>query len=170
MQDKGYCLQLGDRGKQMPENFALYSRSADNLPRTQMQRLSDEVAPELAETESGTTFTYNWPDLTIIVSEMITDQLPEHLRGFEGYIRQHIYKGKVPARGERIIRNIRATRLVVGIELRPGRDDQERAEELIGRMCGGLRPIIFHADALYDWMSRLLLAPDCSFDPAAEVE
>jgi hypothetical protein len=153
----------------MPENFALYSRSADSLPPAQMRVLADDVAPELAETERGTTYTYRWPDLTIIVSEMPAALLAEHLRGFEGYVRQHIYKGKVPARGEQIIRSIRATRLVVGVEVQPGRDEQERAEELLGRMCGGLRPVIFHADALFDWMSRLLLAPDGSCDPAAEL-
>jgi hypothetical protein len=153
----------------MPENYALYSQSADNLPPDQMQVLADDVTPELAETDRGTTYTYRWPDLTIIVSEMPVAKLSEHLRGFEGYIRHHIYKGKVPARGERIIRNIRATRLVVGVEFQPGRDEEDRTEELLGRMCGGLRPVIFHADAVFDWMSRLLLAPDCSFDPAAEL-
>lgn len=156
-------------GERMPENFALYSRSADSIPLEHMQVLADDVAPELAETERGTTFIYRWPDLTIIVSQMPAVQLAEHLRGFEGYIRQHIYKGKVPTRGERMIRTIRATQLVVGVEFQPGRDEQERAEELLGRMCGGLRPVMFHNDAVFDWMSRLLLAPDGSFDPAAEL-
>jgi len=59
--------------------------------------------------------------------------------------------------------------LAVGVEVQPGRDEQGRAEELIGRMCGGLRPIIFHADAVFDGMARLILAPDGSFDPAAEL-
>jgi hypothetical protein len=75
----------------------------------------------------------------------------------------------VPARGERILRDIRATRLVVGVEFQPWRDKQERAEELLGRMCGGLKPMIFHADALFDWMFRLLLAPDGSFDLLANL-
>lgn len=153
----------------MPENFALYSQSVDTLPRARMQVLANDLAPEVADTERGLTFTYRWPDLTIIISEMPATQLAEHLRGFEEYVRQHIYKGKVPERGERIIRSIQATRLVVGVELQPGRDEQERADELLGRMSGGLHPIIFHADALFDWMSRLLLAPDGGFDPSAEL-
>lgn len=156
-----------ESGGQMPENFALYSRRADTLPEPQMLVLADDVIPEVSQTERGRTFTYRWPDLTIIVSETPGDLLAEHLGGFEGYVRQHIYKGCVPARGEQIIRAIRATRLVVGVEFQPGRD--ERAEELLGRMCGGLHPLLFHEDALFDWMSRLLLAPDGSFDPSAEV-
>ena len=51
-----------------------------------------------------------------------------------------------------------------------GADEQERADELVGRMSGGLRPIIFHSDAIFDWLSRLLLATDGSFDPSAELE
>lgn len=153
----------------MPENYALYSSSFDTLPQAAMEALADDVVPELAQTERGVTITYRWPDLTIIVSEMPASQLAEHLRGFEGYIRQHIYKSRVPERGERIIRCIRATRLVVGVELQPGRDEQGRAEELLGRMSGGLHPIIFYRDALFDWMSRLLLAPYGSFDPQAEI-
>jgi hypothetical protein len=131
--------------------------------------LADNVEPQLAQTERGKTYTYRWPELAIVVNEMPAAELVEHLRGFEGYVRQYIYRGKVPQRGERIIRTIRATRLVVGVELQPGRDEPGRAEELLGRMCGGLRPVIFHADAVFDWMSRLLLAPDGSFDPAAEL-
>jgi hypothetical protein len=154
----------------MPENFALYSRVAETLPDARMQGLADDVSPVAADTPHGRTFTYRWPDLTIVVSEMPAAEVADHLRGFEGYVRQHIYRGDVPERGRAILRRIRDTRLVVGVELQPGRDEQERADELLGRMSGGLRPLVFHADALFDWMSRLLLAPDASYDPAAEIE
>ncbi|HKA07887.1 MAG TPA: hypothetical protein VKD71_11565 [Gemmataceae bacterium] len=154
----------------MPENYALYTRSYDLLPQAKMEVLADGAALEKAQTERGVTYTYRWPDLTIIVSEMPANQLSNHLRGFEGYINQHIYKGEVPRRGKAIIRTIRATRLVVGVEFQPGHDKEGRAELLLGRMSGGLHPIIFHADALFDWTSRLLLAPDGSFDPGAEVQ
>jgi len=153
----------------MPENYALYARSYDSLPQAEMEALGHGTTVEKAQTDRGVTYIYRWPDLTIIVNEMPASQLAEHLRGFEGYISQHIYNGKVPRRGKDIIRDIRATRLVVGVEFQPGRDKQGRAEELLGRMSGGLHPIIFHADALFDWMSRLLLAPDGSFDPGAEI-
>jgi hypothetical protein len=68
----------------MPENFALYSRFADTLPVAQMQVLADDATPETAKTERGTTYTYRWSDLTIIVSEMPAERLKEHLLGFEG--------------------------------------------------------------------------------------
>ena len=143
----------------MPANYALYTTECDSLPRENMRELADDVEPEVGRTERGMTFTYRWPDLEIIVSELPSGELSEHLRGFEGYVRDGIYRGAVPPRGEEIVREIRRTRLVVGIEVRPDVDDAGRAEELIGRMCGGLHPMIFHKDAVYDWMSRLLLGP-----------
>src|SRR5712691_8840544 len=98
----------------MPENFALYSKTLDALPKDQMRVLSDDVCPNVEVTDRGLTYTYRWPDLTILVSVMPAKELSEHLGGFEGYVRQHIYHGKVPKRGERIIRRIRKTQLVVG--------------------------------------------------------
>ncbi|MHC5537354.1 hypothetical protein ACYOEI_03855 [Singulisphaera rosea] len=154
----------------MPENLALYSRSLDKLPQAQMAALADQIAPKLERSQRGTTHTYVWSDMTIVVSEMPGAKLSEHLRGFEGYVFQHIYKNKPPERGLQIIRSIRETRLVVGVEIRPGRDVQGRAEEFVGRMCGGLRPFIFYEDAVFDWMFRLLCAPDGSFDPEADLE
>jgi len=156
--------------RDMQENFALYSRTYDSLPEDRMLMLVDSICPSSEITDRGLTYTYRWPDLTILVSAMPSSELPDHLRGFEGYLRRGIYGGKVPDRGERIIRRILATRLVIGVELQPGRDEQERADELVGRMAGGLRPIIFHRDELFDWMSRLLLARDGSFDPDAELD
>jgi hypothetical protein len=154
----------------MPENFAMYARTDDELPHREMLRLADDVRPTLAETDRGLTYTYTWPDLTILVSVMPAIQLADHLNGFEGYIRQYVYEGNVPPRGEQIIDRIRETRLVVGVEAQPERDAQGRADELIGRMSRGLHPIIFHADGLYAWTGRVLLGPDGSFDPEAEID
>lgn len=154
----------------MPENFAMYSRTYDELPHGEMLRLADEIRPTLADTERGLTYTYTWPDLTILVSVMAAADLADHLLGFEGYIRRGVYEGQVPPRGEQIIERIRETRLVVGIEAQPERDAEGRADELIGRMSGGLHPIVFHGDALFDWTSRLLLAPDGAFDPESQID
>lgn len=152
----------------MPANYALYTTEYDHLPCDNMRQLADDVSPEIGQTERGLTFTYRWPDLEIIVSEMPQEKLAEHLRGFEGYVRNGIYRGQTPPRGEAIVRQIRRVKLVVGVEVRPDVDDAGRAEELLGRMCAGLQPLIFYKDAVYDWMSRLLLGPDQSFDPSAE--
>jgi hypothetical protein len=154
----------------MPENFALYSQEYDSLPDAEMQALASPLCPARGITERGLTYSYQWPDLTILVSVLPAQETAEHLRGFAGYIRDGIYHGTVPRRGERIIHRVLHTRLVVGVELQPGRDAEGRSELLLGKMCGGLRPILFHADALFDWNSRLLLAPDGSFDPAAAIE
>ena len=152
----------------MPANYALYSTKYDHLPRENMRQLADDVSPEIGQAERGLTFTYRWPDLTIVVSEMPQEELAEHLRGFEAYVRNGIYRGHTPPRGEDIVRQIRGAKLVVGVEVHPDVDHAGRSEELIGRMCGGLHPMIFYKDAVYDWMSRLLLGPDQSFDPSAE--
>jgi hypothetical protein len=153
----------------MPANYALYSSKRDHLPREIMRQLADSVTPEIGITERGLTFTYHWPDLKIIVAEMPQDQIADHLQGFEGYVRHGIYHGDTPSRGAEIIGQIRRVKLVVGIEAQPDIDEAGRAEELIGRMCGGLRPMMFCQDAIYDWMGRLLLGPDQSFDPSAEL-
>jgi hypothetical protein len=152
----------------MPENYALYSHTYEELPDAEMQRLGGQVRPSSGITERGLTYTYTWPDLTILVNALPREEMPEHLKGFVGYIR-HIYGENIPRRGEKIIAQILRTRLVVGIEIQPGRDTEGRTEHLVGSMCGGLHPIMFHADALFDWMSRLLLAPNGHFDPAAEI-
>lgn len=154
----------------MTTNYALYTAKRDHLPHEIMQQLADDISPTIGMTERGQTFTYCWPDLTVIVAEMEQDQIADHLKGFEGYIRAGIYRDNVPPRGEEIIRHIRQFTMVIGIEAHPGIDDDGRAEELIGRMCGGLRPIMFHCDALFDWMGRLLLGPDQSYDPDAEAD
>jgi hypothetical protein len=160
----------GGKGpNEMPENYALYTRRYDALPTERMQSLVPGIRPAHSEKARGPTYTYRWQDLTIVVSSMPAAAMAQHLQGAAGYVR-HIYHGKVPERGERLIRALGATTMVVGVEIDPSTDKEGRTEELVGRLCGGLRPIIFHADAFFDWMSRLLLAPDGRFDPTAECD
>jgi hypothetical protein len=153
----------------MAENFALYSSRHTALPDDVMQHLGGAVIPTKAITERGLTYVYEWPDLKVIVSTMPPERIAEHLRGFAGYV-SHIYKHDVPDRGQKITEWVLRTKLVVGIEVHPQRDSENRAEHILGSLCAGMRPIMFYSDALYDWMSRLVLAPDGSYDEEAELE
>src|SRR5215467_4530794 len=94
-----------------PENYALYTRAYDALPAEQMRLLAGENLPSVELTPRGITYTYQWADLTIIVSEMPAAKLVEHLNGFEGYVRTGIHRGLVPPRSEQVISLIRSTRL-----------------------------------------------------------
>ncbi|HET9768628.1 MAG TPA: hypothetical protein VFS60_17410 [Thermoanaerobaculia bacterium] len=147
----------------MAENFALYSTKWPELPEAQMLELAGQVRPEVYLAPRGRTFFYSWPDLMIRCSEMPKGDLASHLAGFEGYVTK-ISRGRSENQGRALIERIRKTRLVVGVEVEPGRDREGRAEDLIGKLCYGLEPIMFFENALYDWDGRLLLGPDGSFD------
>lgn len=153
----------------MAEEYALYSERYDKLPNNEMQLLAPGITPSVAVTERGRTFIYEWSDLKIICSEMPADNVQTHLDGFEGYVRS-VYGGQCDSRGEGLIRRIHRTKLVVGIEIQPERDDSGRTEELIGRLCGGLTPLVFFEDAIYDWNACLILGPDGTYDEDAIIE
>lgn len=147
----------------MPENLALYTAEHATLPEDQMRGLMPGLAPDVGTTDRGLTYAFNWPDLTILCSEMPGQGMSEHLEGFVGYVK-HVCRGVLGEREKRLIERIRSTKLVVGIEIDPGRDPQERADELVGKLCSGLKPIMFFDNALYEWDGRLLLGPDGSSD------
>src|SRR5262249_15819106 len=158
-----------DKGGTMPENFALYSQTLDSVPDDQMLKLVDGIRPIISPPQGGLSYPYEWDALTITCYMVPNEEIAEHLHGFVGYVR-HIYGGDVPPRGEKLIRRIQRTKLVVGVEINPGRDPEERSDEIVGKLSYGLQPIIFHADALFDQDSRLLLAPDGAFDAEAQVD
>jgi hypothetical protein len=152
----------------MAENFAFYSQTYDALPEEQMRRLAEGAEFSVDTAEGGRQFAYRWPDLAVTVNEMPAKEVPAHLDGFCGYVR-HLYQGQPDARGEQVLDRVRHTRLVAGVVIEPGRDDQGRAEALLGALAYGLEARLFHGSALYDKDARLILAPDGSFDEAADV-
>ena len=99
---------------------------------------------------------------------MEEEDVLEHLDGFTGYVRQ-IYGGNPDARGKLIVDRIFSTSLVVGIEIDPGRDAEGRAEEIVGKLCYGLSPMIFFEDSLLDANCNVILGPDGSYDSCAEI-
>lgn len=152
----------------MTDNFALYSQSYRELPDAQMEALAGDAVFETGRTEEGErVFSYRWPDLEIHCYERNGD-LGEHLQGFCGFVAQCL-GGEPDARGQLLMQRILATQLTVGVAIEPGRDEAGRAEGILGAISGGLDPIVFYEMALYDAGARLLLAPDGSFDPEADV-
>jgi hypothetical protein len=152
----------------MPENFAFYSQIYDELPEERMRELAGEADFTVEQTEDGRRFLYRWTDLTVTVNVMPTQKVPEHLKGFCGYVR-HIYEGEPDARGEQILDRIRYTRLVAGVVIDPERDEEGRAERILGAMAYGLHALLFYGSALFDRDSKLILAPDRTFDAEADV-
>jgi hypothetical protein len=152
----------------MAENFAFYSQTHDALPEERMRELAGNGNFAVEQADDGRRFTNRWPDLTLVVSEMPAREVPRHLDGFRGYVR-HIYDGKPDQRGEQVLDRIRYTRLVAGVVIEPERDAEGRAEEILGAMAHGLHALLFHGSALYDRNSKLILAPDGSFDAEADV-
>jgi hypothetical protein len=152
----------------MPENFAFYSQTYDSLPEEQMRALAGEADFTLQQSGDGRRFVYRWPDLTVTVNEMPSREVPRHLDGFCGYV-HHIYNGKPDERGEQILDRIRYSRLVAGVVIEPKRDEEGCAEGILGAMAYGLHALMFCGSALYDRDSRLILAPDGSYDAEADV-
>jgi hypothetical protein len=152
----------------MAENFTFYSQTYDALPEEKMRGLANDADFAIETTPDGRRFLYRWPALTVTVFEMPAKEIPEHLNGFCGYVR-HIYNGQPDERGEKILDRIRYTRLVAGVVIEPQRDEEGRAEQILGAMAYGLHALFFYGSALYDRDSKLILAPDRSFDAEADV-
>jgi hypothetical protein len=152
----------------MPENFSFYSQTYDALPEEQMRQIAKGARFTAEADGEGRRFIYRWPDLTVTVHEMAAKEVPNHLDGFCGYV-THIYRGKPDERGKQILERIRYTRLVAGVVIEPERDKEGRAEHVLGSMAYGLHALLFYGSALYDRDSKLILAPDGSFDAEADV-
>jgi hypothetical protein len=165
----------------MPENVTFYSQTYDALPEQEMRRLAGtgnwlsrlfSRRPKFTmgqNDEGGRTFKFRWPDLTVTCNEMPAQLIPGHLDGFRSYVRS-IYGGEeFDPRSTQIADRIAYTRLVVGVVVEPGRDREGRTKRLLGAMANGLKALMFLGNALYDHMAKLILAPDRSFDPEADV-
>lgn len=146
----------------MSENFALYSSVYNSLPEEHMMTLALPVLPKKITTERGLTYIYQWEDnLQVICSVMPKEQIQNHLQGFCGYIRK-ISLGDLD-KANKLIDTIKSTTLTVGVEIIPARDSKERAERaenIIGSLCYGLKPIIFHDGAIFNCNSELIYASD----------
>jgi hypothetical protein len=153
----------------MPENVTFYSQTYDALPDKEMKQLAGKAKLAVERNdEGGRAFVYRWKGLTVRCNEMPQAQVPNHLDGFCGYVK-NIYRGKPDARGQQILDRIRHTRLVVGVVVDPKRDDAGRSEQLLGAMANGLDALIFYGTDLYDKDMKLILGLNGRFDKSANV-
>jgi hypothetical protein len=157
----------------MAENFCFYSQIYDALPDEEMRGLAGKVGAKLAVAQQPGggrqfVFRWRWRKLSVTCNEMPAREVPDHLQGFRGYV-LGIYGGKPDERGEQILDRIGYTRLVVGVVVEPKCDTAGRAEQVLGALAYGMEALMFFGNALYDKDSRLILAPDGSFDEAADV-
>lgn len=153
----------------MPENFAFYSATYDQLPDARMRELAgDSRFSTQRGDDGGRSFVYRWPNVTVTCNEMPAKQVLGHLEGFAGYV-LNLYQGRLDQRGVQILERIRHTRLVVGVIVEPERDPEDKAEELVGAMCNGLDALMFFEGALYDQNAKLILGPDRSFAEEADI-
>jgi hypothetical protein len=153
----------------VPETFTIYSQMCDSLPAEEMRRMAGAADYSTGQNQDGSrSFTYRWPGLTIRCNEMLAKQVPGHLDGFCGFVR-NIYGGNPDERGKKVLDRIRHTRLVVGVVVEPARDPDGRAEEIIGMLVHNLDAFFFQPDGMYDRQPRLILGCDGSFDPEADV-
>ncbi len=154
----------------MPENVAFYSQTYDALPDEEMAKLAGtaKLTVERDPAAGNRTFVYRWRGLTVRCTELPQAEIPAHLDGFCGYVRK-IYGNRPDARGRQLLDRIRYTRLVVGVTIEPGRDPAGRAEELLGTIANGLDALMYFGGGLYDKHAKLVLGPEGSFDPAADL-
>jgi hypothetical protein len=153
----------------MPEHFAFYSTTYETLPDEDMRSLAGAAEFSVGEAEDGgKQFVYCWPNVQITCNEMPAHQVPNHVQGFTVWI-QRIYQGNPDERGKAILARIGATRLVVGVVVEPLRDEQGIADQWLGTLSSGLNALMLFGSALFDAQARLLLAPDATFNPEAEI-
>ena len=107
------------------EEFALYAQSLDSLPEELMRRLGGVAH------DNGSSFAFDWPDLSVVFHVMPSEEMAEHLIGFQGYV-THLCDGDPEERGCQILERIGRTRLVVRAVVEPGRDEEGRADALLG--------------------------------------
>src|SRR5262249_52397597 len=131
----------------MAENFAFYSQTYDALPEERMRELAGAADFAVEQTAAGRRFTYRWPDLSVTVNGGRQRDAPGHPGGFCGSVR-HIYQGRPDARGKQVLDRIRYTRLVAGVVIEPGRDEEGKADGLLGAMAHGLDALMFVGSAL----------------------
>lgn len=116
--------------------------------------------PVMSMSNGSVTAAYRWPDLEVVISQMPSDLVRANLKGFEGFIRNHVLKGNVPPWTEALIKRIHQQRLIVGIVAHPDFDAQGRTEAIVDLLCNECKAIMFCGGYISDWDRSVLLSPD----------
>ncbi|MBU2714384.1 hypothetical protein [Zooshikella harenae] len=143
------------------ENYALYSQTLSKLPEKEMLNLIHGIKPIISSQDGNILFTYNSGSFSATCILMNQDDIPDHLESFTHYI-DYISKAQEVSKDyiDSIKSKILKTTLVLSINTIYNDEDEPIAEDLIGKLCFGLNPIVFFNDSLYDQNSKLILAPN----------
>lgn len=127
----------------MTDNVTFYSVAYATLPPEPMETLAEGV-DGVRHRRDGAAHVYEWADRTMRCTAMPEAEMAGHLEGFQGFVRAHATPAAAPA----LIERVRATRLVVGVVIEPGHD--AISQELVGRMLGGLEPMVVLPHGVFD--------------------
>lgn len=116
----------------------------------------------------GTFFRFSWEDLSIECSLMPRSFIKEHVHQLARDV-SRADAGRNTERTGLLVDRLLRTRLVMTVQVEPGRDGQGRANLVLARLALGLDAVVLTAGVLFDTRFRLLMAPDGSYDPAAEL-
>ena len=142
-----------------PANAAIYGTIDAVISVDKLRKIAedaDSVAADRDPLGNIAQFTIQWPDLQILMKVMPQQEIPDHLQGFVGYAR-HLSDGS-PAH-ENVIHQIRRVRIVHGLTITPGWDDQGRVKRVVLGTTMYYQGLFFAANSIYDGANQLRLGP-----------
>lgn len=149
--------------------YAIYCQNHDHIPLDQMSALADELCEFTIKEMDGNveSYTYRWPDQTLVIHVMPSSEIPLHLDGFIGYV--HWLCGNCGIEPNMdLIARIRATKLVLGCVLTPdptGDDEGDQGEDdnpvdaVVSSIIHSTQSLLFYGDAIYDERLNLIIRP-----------
>ena len=118
---------------------------------------------------ASTQYVLNHGIYTVTLNQMKSAEIPEHLAGFVKYI-SLIYGGKPDERGTQIIKQIRRSRMVIGVTIEPATAPPEPALQLVNTVAAMSQSLVFINGVLLDFNDNLILAPDRTFHRRAQID
>jgi len=141
------------------DNYALYSQTFNNLPAENIKGLGNPRSFNVSTIEDGSrSHVYLWDDLKITINQMPANKISEHLGGFIGYVK-HLSDLKNVSVDRALVDRISKTKMVLGVIVEPGVDEQGRAEEVIGAITYNTDALMFFSDGVYDQNANLIIGP-----------
>ncbi len=150
------------------EVFTFYSQTVGTIAAQEMQRIAPQAVFNHQESPHGTYFQFRWTDMAMECSLMPRSFIKEHMLQLAGDVRS-ADGGRHEERTARLVDRLLRTRLVMTVQVEPARDDEGRANITLAKLAVGLDAVVLTAGVLFDKRFKLLMAPDGSFDPAAEL-
>ncbi len=150
------------------EVFIYYSDSVSYITPSEVKSLHAGATFETEDCDVPLCSRLSWHDLSIELNLMPAEFIPEHL----AQLTRDILGIGLPNDARRtasLLSKLNATRSVITVQVEPGLDPEGRARLALARLAVGMRAIVLTSGALFSTRFQLLLAPDGSYDPAAEI-